>query len=124
MSFQIFLIGLFSLVMGGFLGIRRLSFLSLFVVCAFVTFIFFRAFHGVFCEAFVLFGFEYDTSYYFSLCIVIFLPLVVGLSLGVGLLSRLGLLSYSLEDPSFRVIDKVFGAGFSLLIFLIGLSIY
>ena len=114
------------MVAGGFIGIRRLSYASIVFISGFLAYAAYRGFHYEISNAIITLGIRTSNAFFISLFIVLLIPLFAGLYLGTKILNFLGISDYgngyTNDDSNF--VDRIFGSGFSLLIYLIILSIF
>ncbi len=119
-------LGVASAVVGGFIGIFRLSILLVVGLSGFISFAAYGAFHPVLTQAIELFGVEYGNAMVVSLCLLTLLPVFGGIFLGVRVIGFLGLreLAGSEYGSPPGPGDKIFGSGFALLVFIIVFNLF
>lgn len=120
-----FLLAFIFTVIGGILGIRRLGLISLVFIAGFLSFAAYRAFHLTLANSIYTLGFSQVNSFFFSLFFVTLIPFFASFYLGLKIIDFLRLNELeSSSDNGVNVIDKIFGSGFGLIIFLILFSIF
>ena len=119
------IIGLLFMVGSGFIGLRRLTLISIIFIAGFLSFAAYRGFHSPIAHAVAILGIEPVNAFFISLFIVILVPLFISIYIGVKIVNLLGIIDYISEYGSVNVsvVDKIFGSGFGLLIYLILYSI-
>ncbi len=128
MDFLIILLGFIFIVSGGFLGMYRLSFVTVAIISGFLSFASYKAFHNTLGYAIMMLGVQETNAFFVSMFIVILLPLLSGMFIGVKVIHALGLSEFFSTNDYYstesNVADRIFGAGFSLLIYLVLLSLF
>jgi len=120
------LLGFIFMVSGGFVGIRRLAFVSVVFISGFLSFAAYRGYHHKISYAIASLGIEPSNSFFIGLFMVTLIPLFLGIYIGVKIIGVLGITEYGngygYDETS--VVDRIFGSGFGLLIYLIIFSIF
>lgn len=115
--------------LGGWIGLRRISFLLAVTLSGTVAFLVYRAYNVPLTRALMLFGFEFESSFLLSLAIVVLIPFFGSAYLLTNCIGRLGLTestpSYLDDEEQLHPLsDRIFGAGISVLVLMVCLSLY
>lgn len=120
------LLGFGAMVAGGFIGIRRLAFITVVFISGFIAIAAYHAYNPLLASAIAELGVRQINAFFISIFVLVLIPLFAGLYLGIKIINRLGLNelgSGSYYDSSSYATDKIFGSGFGLIVFLILISI-
>jgi len=122
MTVILVLLGIGSMVAGGFIGIRRLSYVTVFCISGFLALAAFRAYRISLAKAIASFGVLYGNALIISITILILLPFFTGMFLGGKVINFLGINELGSEYSSgTSAADKIFGSGFGLVVYIVAL---
>lgn len=121
------LLGFGAMVAGGFIGIRRLAFIIVVFISGFIAIAAYRAYHSLLASAIAELGIRQVNAFFISLLILLIPLFFLGLFLGSKLIGKLGLNELGsgyYYDSGSDAINRIYGSGFGLILFLVLSSIF